>query len=126
MIDSFFFLKLKPKKIFCPACALGELSRLASLCCFAVLAPFGAFAVCTNFVFHCFYFFSDVLRFPCVFFFACSGVVNANSVAIFVPCFLALVSVLLFCRFCAFLLSFLCLVLEFILRKFYPGALRFP
>jgi len=41
---------------------------LASLCCFAVLASFRAFAVCSLGVFHFKYFFPGVRRFPCVFF----------------------------------------------------------
>ena len=60
------------------------------------------------------------------FFPGCSGFMNTNCVAVFVVCFLALVSALLFYRFCAFFLPFLCLALAFILKGFPLGALCFP
>ena len=104
MIGSFFFKKLKPKKNFAllTTCFIDKVGLL--LFCFAVLEPFRAFAVCTIFIFRSEYF-SCCFVFFLRFFLPCSIFVNKNSVVVFVTFFLALLSVLLFSRFCVFFCS---------------------
>ena len=110
------------------ACPVGNVLgqyKPASLCCFAILAPFSGFVVCPKLGFRYRIIFVNVLTFPLRFFLTCSIFLIPNSVLVFVVFFLLW---FLFCCFAVFALLFfplLCLGLVFVSSKFSPGALRF-